>query len=269
MPPSRSGVAPAPVANTGPRSRNEQGSGEVSATTLILKESTNDNHVLAVGAYTPQEAPAGRLEFRANTPVGRERNLQDLAALLVHEKRFEEALQLLRTLPARPGPPNLLLNGSFEFGLSPAADRLSLLPGAQDILGWTIVGPPGLDLQWLGPLNHSWLSAADGGSFLDLTGLHDAAPYPGVSQSIATVIGESYRVSFAIGSEAMYDRSTRPSVAVEVTGQPPRTCTVSAVGTNRWQTFEFTFTASQTNTTLTFTGANPGTSAISAWTTRS
>jgi hypothetical protein len=31
---------------------------------------------------------------------------------------------------------------------------------------------------------------------------------------------------------------------------------VSDVGSNRWETFEFTFTASATNTTLTFAGAN-------------
>jgi pentatricopeptide repeat protein len=195
----------------------------------------------------------------SNEPAQWQSSLSSLVAVLAREKRFEEAAQVFNEALRLPASPNLLINGSFEFGTFADAKgsigRL-LFPRAYNITGWTVVGPPGFDLGWMDPQNPGGLRAADGTHFLDLTGAHDSTPYTGVSQTIRTVVGRSYDLSFALGSDANYDRSILPSVAVEITGNPTRLFTVSDVGTNRWQVFNSSFTASNTDTTLTFTGAN-------------
>ena len=133
---------------------------------------------------------------------------------------------------------------------------MSLLPGASEISGWRVVGTPGFDIAWLGPETDTGCSAAEGGFYLDLSGFHDSRPYGGISQTIATTLGSRYAVSFQIGSSALYDQTNLPCVAVEITGVPTTFYTVSEAGSNRWQRFHFNFTASESNTTLTFKGAN-------------
>jgi streptogramin lyase len=155
---------------------------------------------------------------------------------------------------------NLLVNGSFELGSfvnqEGANVAMQLYPGATNILGWTVTGTAGYGLGWLGPNDNLGLSAADGNYFLDLTGYHDSVPYNGVSQTVATTIGQRYSVSFEIGYSAAYD-SFPPAVSVAVTGQPTITNTFVVSGANVWETFGFSFTASAANTVLTFTGATP------------
>jgi sugar lactone lactonase YvrE len=155
---------------------------------------------------------------------------------------------------------NLLVNGSFELGSfvnqEGASVAMLLYPGATNILGWTVTGTTGYSLGWLGPNGNLGLSAADGNYFLDLTGYHDAVPYNGVSQTVATTIGQRYSVSFEIGSSANYDGSP-PAISVAVTGQPTLTNTSVVSGINMWKTFEFSFTATAASTVLTFTGVTP------------
>jgi WD40 repeat protein len=181
-----------------------------------------------------------------------------LVALLQHEGRFSEAAGVYQDVLRPSGPPNLLVNGSFEFGNftdSAGGNTMALLPGWARITGWVVTGQPGLDLEWFGSATSEGLTAAEGHRFLDLTGFHDHAPYDGVSQTIPTTAGQEYRVSFAVGSSEHWDGDVHPGVEVEVTGIKPMLWTVADVGTNRWETFAFTFTAVATNTTLKFTGS--------------
>jgi streptogramin lyase len=157
-------------------------------------------------------------------------------------------------------PTNLLVNGSFELGSfvngEGANNLMVLYPGATNILGWTVTGTAGYDLGWLGPNDNLGLSAADGNYFLDLTGYHDSVPYDGVSQTVATTIGQRYNISYEIGYSGSYD-SYPPAVSVAVTGQPTMTNTFVVAGANEWETFGFSFTATAASTVLTFTGATP------------
>ena len=106
---------------------------------------------------------------------------------------------------------NLLVNGSFELGSfvnGHGGDNfMQLYPGATNILGWTVTGTAGYDLGWGGPNDDLGLAATDGGYFLDLTGYHDSPPYDGVSQTVPTIIGRTYNVSFEIGYSPGYDPS--------------------------------------------------------------
>jgi hypothetical protein len=55
-----------------------------------------------------------------------------------------------------------------------------------------------------------------------------------------------------VGSDVRYDQGAVPGVTVELTGNPNRQFCVDVLGTNRWQLFKCCFTASNTNTSITF-----------------
>jgi hypothetical protein len=146
---------------------------------------------------------------------------------------------------------NLLVNGSFESGnfIPPADDTMPLTIGATDMTGWTVKVA---DLAWIGPSNPFHLTASQGGYFLDLSGYHDSMPYAGVQQTVATIIGAQYRLSFDIGTDPAYDSA---GVGVTVTGVIAPNPFVSTPSTpNRWQTFTFDFTAASTSTTIELDG---------------
>jgi hypothetical protein len=171
-------------------------------------------------------------------------------------------LALALMLPIHPLHAGILVNGSFEAATNAATlDYISLSPGSTNIPGWTTTNA---ELTWDGGANGLTpvLTAAQGYDFLDLSGLHDAFPYGAVFQTMSTTIGQQYQVSFELGSDKYYDSYysgtfTAPAVAVSLNGA----VVFSAVNDfptlyNYWQTWSFTFTASATNTTLMFTGAN-------------
>jgi hypothetical protein len=168
-----------------------------------------------------------------------------------------------------PGAANLLVNGSFEFGVfvngNGANDTMQLYPGATNILGWTVTGSAGLDLSWIGPTNNYGLTAADGGYFLDVTGYHDSAPSDGISQTFATTVGQPYHVSFELGSDQSYDSAFNgnggvflpPSVLVSINGIATYTASNNFPGlSSYWHTWGFDFTATSAQTTINFSGNN-------------
>ena len=92
---------------------------------------------------------------------------------------------------------NLLTNGSFESFTTAGSPGESLLaPGATNLTGWTVIG--GHDLLLCGP-GGCGTGASDGSYFLDLTGITNVAPYAGVSQTINTILGKQYQLSFDMG----------------------------------------------------------------------
>ena len=99
----------------------------------------------------------------------------------------------------------IVTNGSFEAGnftgVNPnsAPGATQLFTGATNITGWTVVNA---ELAWLQNGNPYGVVASDGIRNLDLTGYHDASPYGGVSQTIATTTGSVYNLSFDIGTYA-------------------------------------------------------------------
>ncbi len=152
-----------------------------------------------------------------------------------------------------PAHANLLINGSFESGnfVPNAQDAMTLAVGATDMTGWAVQNA---SLAWIGPSNPFGLSASDGGYFLDLSGYHDNAPYGGVlqSQTIPTLVGAQYRLTFDIGTSTPYD--TAP-VSVEVTaGSASATFTSTPSLIDQWEPFTFDFVATSPNTGISLVG---------------
>ncbi len=158
-----------------------------------------------------------------------------------------------------PSHANLVTNGSFESGnfVPVADDTMPLGVGATDMTGWTVENA---SLAWIGPANPFGLSASAGSYFLDLSGYHDNAPYAGVlqSQTIATIVGTQYRLSFDIGTDPLYNTA---AVSVQATaGSATGTFTSTPQNPNQWESFNFDFIATSANTSISLVGQSGSTS---------
>lgn len=151
-------------------------------------------------------------------------------------------------------------NGGFETPVVPAGSFTTFNSGSTGIAGWTVVGPQVAVVS--GTFNQSGITfpAQSGSQWLDLTGFN-ANSSEGVQQSIATVPGSLYNVSFWVGNvvNAAAGFGTSSTVNVLANGVSIGSATNSTGGasTQTWLQFTRPFTASGTTTTLTFLNADP------------
>jgi hypothetical protein len=146
---------------------------------------------------------------------------------------------------------NLLVNGSFETGafVDQGNDTMSPGVGSTVITGWTVVSLP---TAWIGPNNPFGLSASEGSYFLDLTNYANTTPFAGVTQTIATVPGAVYSLSFDLGSSTFWGR---PDSLTASAGGTSMTFTSPLTGTNNdWQHETMQFTALGSSTAITLHG---------------
>lgn len=147
-------------------------------------------------------------------------------------------------------------NGSFENGsYSFNGQGIESLPvGSTAITGWTTFGA---ELAVLENSNTNGLTTPFGTIFLDLTGIHDTAPYGGVQQSIATVAGQSYTVTLDLGVDTSNPLFSGP-VSVQVTaGSASATLTANPIGAgNIWTPETFSFVAGSASTLVMIQGAS-------------
>jgi choice-of-anchor C domain-containing protein len=147
-----------------------------------------------------------------------------------------------------------LLNGSFEQGPAIPADDLVIAAGSKDLSGWNVTRG---DVKYLGS---SW-NVPQGARAIDLDGT-----MPGeISQTFATTKNQTYVVSFYLsgnpeGALAKHLRVTVDGVAAEyffnTSAQTKDVLT--------WQPINFSFVASGTSATLTFTSLSRADSASGA-----
>lgn len=149
---------------------------------------------------------------------------------------------------------NLLTNGSFELGTLVNDGNMTetFNPGATAITGWSAVGR---QVSWIDAGNPFFLSAEDGNRFLDLTAYNPGAPFGGVTQNVATTVGEQYTVSFYLGSYTA--RWGGPPISIIASaGGTSQTFTDSTVTSmSTWTPFSLLFTATSATTAITLTGA--------------
>jgi hypothetical protein len=162
---------------------------------------------------------------------------------------------------------NLITNPSFE-ATSPAvvAGTFGLFtPGSTGITGWTVVGNGGTDIGvTTTTFTQSGISfpAEDGLNWVDLTGLNTNNDTEGLQQAIATIIGDSYTLTFWVGNVDSPGTGFGVTSTVDVlaNGTPlgafTNSCTACTTTLN-WMQFSRTFTASSTSTTLTFLNGDP------------
>ena len=161
---------------------------------------------------------------------------------------------------------DLITNGSFETTVPVVAVGTFNLytPGSTGVTGWTVVGNAGTDIGVVNALNQSgiFFPAQSGSNWVDLTGLNTNSMTQGVAQTIATIIGDSYTLTFWVGNV------DSPSTGFGITSTVNVSANGSSLGafTNSctacttllsWQMFTSTFTATSASTTLQFLNGDP------------
>ena len=166
-----------------------------------------------------------------------------------------------------------VINGSFETG-GPAANNATTV-GIGDnatIFGWTVINNDGSTTN----NGHNVLYIGNGGfgistpfgvDFLDLTGTSDVAPFDGVSQAVATTLGQKYNLSFYLGVNAAGGNNGGtggtfgPPISVDVSAGTISQLFLDAgtSGTKTslnslWTPYNLSFTATSTTTNLSFVG---------------
>ena len=142
-------------------------------------------------------------------------------------------------------------NGSFEDGTDPGS-RLGLSIGSTAITGWTVYGiGSGLLIEYIG----SYWAASDGSRSLHLNGPDGPG---GVSQTIATVPGVSYQVTFDMAGNPDGEPTIKELTVDAYAGGAllHKSFNFDITGHSRnsmgWTRNEWTFTAFAESTTLAF-----------------
>jgi hypothetical protein len=157
---------------------------------------------------------------------------------------------------------NLINNGSFETQTVPAGGFSNFGTGSTGITGWTVVGPEASIVS--GTYVSAGLSfpAEDGAQWLDLTG-DLSNRVEGVEQTIATVPGTTYDLSYFVGNQvgAPTVYGTTSTVAVLVNGNVIQTATNSngSGTTQNWEQFQTSFLATSSSSVLEFLNEDPST----------
>jgi hypothetical protein len=155
---------------------------------------------------------------------------------------------------------NLIKNGSFEKAAKgsspPTGNGEPVGAGESGIAGWTVFGGlSGDGVAWLPNGNTYGVTTPFGSDFLDLTGYHDGQPYFGVEQTIKTVKGTRYDLTFHLGvdnSSNIYDGPISVTAAAGSTNQnfdydPKKSG-------NQWGSFTLEFTATSSTTQISIQG---------------
>ena len=151
---------------------------------------------------------------------------------------------------------NGIKNGSFETPVVVPPDGFKTLPTQLAALPEWTLGPGEIQL-----VNDTYWNAADGDQSLDLNGETSTGS---LSQTIATVPGQAYRIAFQYSANPESSDPT-PGMAVLVDGaqagptfsHPRDTPSVEVPHTITWQPGTVAFTASGSSTTITFDSTDP------------
>jgi hypothetical protein len=156
-------------------------------------------------------------------------------------------LFLIFSAPALAAP-NLIIDGSFEDPPNVSGYQLfgngGLISGAWHVEGVNVAV---VSQDYFPP----HLLAQDGVQTMDLTGVSDSATN-GIYQTIATTIGQTYALSFYVGSQGV--SNTGPAVVnLRIDGGPNVAYSNAYMGNETlWLLYTTTFTATSSSSTIGF-----------------
>ena len=145
---------------------------------------------------------------------------------------------------------NLIVNGSFEG--APVSNSV-LAGGSSAISGWTTTNQ---GVEWFTPASFGSV-AQDGSAVVDLAWFtSNGNPGGGIAQTIATVIGQNYQLSFYGATQTGSGRDGTAIIELSVAGGPLNSFNVenlaSSISQGDWPQFFFDFTATSDFTTIEF-----------------
>jgi hypothetical protein len=151
---------------------------------------------------------------------------------------------------------NLIVNGTFDAPVVPAAGYEVYTPAVGSLAGW---GVQGTEVAIVGSSFTEYgvsFVAQSGSQWMDLSGLAAPNTTNGIVQSVATTVGEQYQLSFYLGSA--FNGSgpyLSPTLDLSINGGTRVSYTNSNIVTNgqmNWQLFSTSFTASSALTSVAF-----------------
>jgi hypothetical protein len=165
---------------------------------------------------------------------------------------------VVATVGGEASAANLLINGSFETGTYTfGADQgTSLPPGSTQITGWTVITNT---VAPLGAGNPYQITAQDGNVSLDMQGYGNAAPYGAVQQTIPTLAGLDYLLTFYVGVQNNVGSGMGPASVTATAGGTSQlfTNTNNTPGSGQqWQLMQLPFTATGPTTTIVLAGTS-------------
>ncbi len=158
---------------------------------------------------------------------------------------------------------NLITNGSFATPSAPPGFFSNYLVGSTALTGWLVTGPAGTEVSTVSgsfSQNGVTFNAQSGSQWLDLTGAGSNSR-EGVSQTVATTVGDKYQLSFYIGNTTGGSIfGTTSTVDVLLNGVATFADTNSNVSNTdlNWELFTQTFVAGSASTALDFVNGDPG-----------
>jgi hypothetical protein len=169
---------------------------------------------------------------------------------------------LVSVLVSNPASANIISDGSFETPVVTSGSFTSFnngttIPGTS----WSVVGPLNTNVAIVsGSFSQNGVSfpAQDGSQWLDLTGTTNLAE--GVSQTVATTVGDQYQLSYWIGNTTggtIFGTTSTVNVSLNGTPAFSNTNATSSPTTQNWEQFSHTFVATGTSTTLAFLNGDP------------
>jgi hypothetical protein len=158
---------------------------------------------------------------------------------------------------ARAG--NLIKDGGFETPPTPMGTFTTYGPG-QMIGPWTVIGQGNVatvnDFDEGGVL---W-AAHHGHAFVDLTGTCDCGADSGVSQTIKTVAGTTYTITFWVGNTVIQNQGATSTVLVYLGATKILSATnKKGQGSSKevWKKFSTSFVATGSSSVLAFVNGDP------------
>lgn len=161
---------------------------------------------------------------------------------------------------------SIIVNGSFEDPVVPVGTYQNFIAGSTAINGWTVVGIDSAVVNTKYSQNGITFNSQHGNQYLDLAGVNSNSTSSGVTQTISTLVGVNYLVSFYVGSATDNFQHFPSTVDLTIDGGPrigytnPNAPTTSV----DWKLFTVPFTAQNTTTTLTFQNGSASTNYLGA-----
>jgi hypothetical protein len=166
---------------------------------------------------------------------------------------------------------SLIVNGGFEDPVVAPGTYAIFTPGQSIGSGWTAVGDAGTNVLVIqttyteNPFGHpAVFNAQEGLNSVDLTGAGNLGPTAGITQTVATVVGQQYLLSFHVGRVAFNNGPSFPYVAdatvnLKINGGALVPFTNSGVtnGQIHWTQFDYAFVATSASTNLSFLNGTP------------
>jgi hypothetical protein len=161
---------------------------------------------------------------------------------------------------------NLIANGSFETPLVPVGFHTNYPAGSAAITGWQIVGVDSSIISTSFTQHGITFQAEQGNQWLDLAGYNSNSQSSGVSQNIATTVGQHYRVRFHVGSATGGGVFFPTTVDLSINGGARTHYHNPTAPTNmlNWKEFNVTFAATAASTNLTFFNGGASNNYLSA-----